>query len=492
MANCRQAFGSIGRKYKDQWPAHEREVSGGIAQARRIVLQYGKMPHIRIHEVQIRGPLYEEWPPKPQQVIFGEKGFQASKVNEILHQFAERAFRRPVSDGELQRFIKLADKRIAEGHSPRQATLDSIKGILCSPSFLYFDEAAKAEKGRLNAWDFANRLSYFLTGSLPDETLRNLAKSGEILNQETILAETDRLLKDSKSDNFLEGFLDSWLNYRALGDQPPDRNGSSVYYSDDLETAMKEETKYFVRHLLDTNGPITDFLDSDYTFVNRPLAEHYHLDASFTDETAYTFQKVSLPDRKRGGLLGMGGVLTVSANGIETSPIVRGVYVMENILGTPPPPPPDEVPALEPDTRGTTTIRDQLSKHRELATCADCHQKIDPPGFALENFDQIGRWRTSYPAVSKKANPVKIDPSGELYDGRTFDHLSDFKKLLLSQKDQFTRHLTERLLSYGAGRRIELLDRPRVDAVVKEVKKDDYGMRTLLDEVVTSDIFLSR
>lgn len=493
MANCRKAFGKIAREYKDDWPKHEQNVASGISQARRIVLQHGKMPHIRMHEVQIKGPLYDEWPPAPQQTVFGKDGFDAKNKREILHRFAERAFRRPVQDGELQRFVDLANHRIKEGHSPRQATLDGIKAILCAPSFLYFDEAAEKKKGRLGAWDLANRLSYFLTASLPDESLRKLAASGEILKEGVIKSETKRLLDSSRSDEFIKGFLESWLNYRALGDQPPDRNSSAPYYYDDLETAMKSETHHFLRDLIERNGSITNFLDSDYTFLNRPLAEHYRIDtAPFTDANAYDFQRVSLSDRRRGGLLGMGAVLTVSANGIETSPVVRGVYVMENILGTPPPPPPDEVPALEPDIRGATSIRDQLAKHRELATCADCHQKIDPPGFALENFDQIGRWRSTYPQTNKKIPAVKIDPSGELYDGSQFNQISDFKKLLLSRKDQFTKNLAEKLLSYGAGRRIELLDRPRVDKIVAAVKEQDYGMRSLLEEVVTSEIFVSR
>lgn len=492
MANCRKAFGNIAKDYRHHWPKKEQAVASGISQARRIVLQHGKMPHIRMHEVKIKGPLYETWPPEPQRLVFGEDGFNAERKEEILHRFAERAFRRPVSEKEIQRFVDLADHRIQEGQSSRQATLDAIKGILCAPSFLYFDEAAEKQKGRLSAWDLANRLSYFLTASPPDESLRKVAASGEILKKEVLLGETERLLASPRSDDFLAGFLESWLNYRALGDQPPDRNSSAPYYYDDLETAMKLETRHFLRDLITSNGPITNFLDSDYTFVNRPLAEHYRIDAPFTHDNAYTFQRVSLTDRRRGGLLGMGGVLTVSANGIETSPVVRGVYVMENILGTPPPPPPDEVPALEPDIRGATTVREQLAKHRELETCADCHQKIDPPGFALENFDPIGRWRSTYPPASKKAKPVKIDASGELYDGSQFNEVTDFKKLLLSKKDQFTHHLAERLLSYGAGRRIELLDRPRVDAIVAEVKKKDYGMRSLLEEVVTSEIFLSR
>ncbi|MDF1825053.1 MAG: DUF1592 domain-containing protein [Verrucomicrobiales bacterium] len=493
MANCRQAFAKIAKEYRDHWPADEREEASGIFQARRIVLTYGKMPHIRMHEVEIKGPLYDTWPPAPHRIVFGKEGFQAKNKHEILHRFAERAFRRPVSNNEIQRFIDLTDHRIEEGHSSRQATLDGIKAILCAPSFLYFDEAAEEQKGRLNAWDLASRLSYFLTASLPDEPLRKLAATGEILEKDVIRSETRRLLDSPRSDEFIEGFLESWLNYRALGDQPPDRNSSAAYYYDDLEAAMKTETQYFLRDLISTDGSIVNLLDSDYTFLNRPLARLYRIDnAPFNDENAYHFKRVSLPNSRRGGLLGMGGVLTVSANGIETSPVVRGVYVMENILGTPPPPPPDDVPALEPDVRGATSIRDQLAKHRSLATCADCHRKIDPPGFALENFDPIGRWRSSYPQTGKKVPAVKIDSSGELYDGSQFTGIDEFKELLLSKKDQFTKNLAERLLSYGAGRRIELLDRPRVDKIVAAAKKKNYGMRTLLEEVVTSEIFLSR
>ncbi|MEM9015707.1 MAG: DUF1592 domain-containing protein [Verrucomicrobiota bacterium] len=492
MANCRNAFGRIARQYKDDWPEKERGRASGIAQARRIVLQHGKMPHIRIHEVQIRGPIFKEWPPAPHRLVFGDEDFRADRKEEILANFAERAFRRPITKDELDPYLTVAETRINEGHSPRQATIDAIKAILCSPSFLYLKEPSDEHEGKLGPHDLAARLSYFLTATMPDHELRQLADSAEILKTDTLLAQAHRLLNDDRSDNFLSGFLESWLNYRALGDQPPDRNAAAPYYYDDLETAMKEETKHFLRYLIAENKPVTDLLDSDYTFVNRPLAEHYRLDFPGADKEAYTFQKVSLPDRRRGGLLGMGGVLTVSANGIETSPIVRGVYVMENILGTPPPKPPDEVPELEPDTRGASTIRDQLAKHRELATCADCHQKIDPPGFALEHFDPIGRWREKYPDAKGRPNGPKIDASGELYDGSEFRHVMDFKTLLFENRDLFTRHLASTLLSYGTGRRIELLDRPHVDRIVSAAKKDDYRMQTLLDAVITSEIFLTR
>lgn len=491
MANCRQAFSKIAREYKNEWPKND-PYKGGIVEARRIVLQHGKMPHIRIHEVGIRGPLYNDWPPEPQELVFGEDGFNADRQIEILERFAERAFRRPVTEKELQGFVRLAKRREAEGHSSRQATIDAIKGILCSPSFLYLHEASDPHRGRLGAYDLASRLSYFLTASMPDETLYAAAESGALLEGKTLRSETERLLASPRSNKFLHGFLDSWLNLRALGDTPPDRNVSAPYFYDDLETAMKEEAKHFTRHLITENRPVTDFLSSDYTFLNKPLAHHYRVPFPFPSEEAYQFQKVALPDKKRGGLLGMGGVLTVSANGIETSPVVRGVYVMENILGTPPPPPPDDVPALEPDTRGAKSIRDQLAKHRELATCADCHQKIDPPGFALENYDPIGRWRTQYPDGKGNPNGPNIDPTGRLYDGTEFRHVMDLKKILLGRKDQFTRHLTEELLTYGTGRRIELLDRPRVDRIVENVRGKGYGMRDLILEVVQSEIFRSR
>jgi len=491
MANCRLAFGKIAKEYKEEWPKDD-PYDGGIVHARRIVLQHGKMPHIRMHKVHIKGPIYEEWPPISQKLAFGGKGFQAVRQEEILKQFAEKAFRRPVTDEEIATFSKIAEARVREGKSPRQATMDAMKGILCSPSFLYLVEPGQERGGKLGAYDLATRISYFLTASMPDEALLQQAKSGEILKREVLLAEVERLLGDPASDEFVEGFLDSWLNIRALGDMPPDRSISAPYYYNNLETAMKEEVKHFFRDLLERNAPITRLIDSDYTFVNRPLAELYRIPHDVPHEKAYDFLRVSLPDRKRGGLLGMGAVLTVSANGIETSPIVRGIYLLENIMGTPPPPPPDEVPALEPDIRGATSIRDQLIKHREQNSCAECHRKIDPPGFALEHYGPIGRWREKYPDAKGRATGPKIDASGELPNGKEFRNVMDLKKLLLQRRDHFTHHLAERLLTYGTGRRMEALDRADIEKIAEKVIEKKYGARTLLREVVTSEIFLRR
>lgn len=492
MQNCRQAFAKIAREYKGHWPKDD-PFNGSIVEARRIVLQHGKMPHIRMHEVKVRGPLYEAWPPAHQERIFGKEGFSEKRTREILHQFADRAYRRPATEEEVDHLMQVVAARKAEGHSPRQAAKDALKAVLCSPAFLYLTEPGqgKSDEARLGAHDLAARLSYFLWSTMPDGELRAKADSSELLKADVLAAQLDRMLKSPKASEFREGFLDAWLNLRSLGDMPPDRDTFGVYYAKGLQTAMKQETQLFLQHLMESNGPITDFLDSDYTFVNKPLANHYRLPIEeFAPEKAHEFRRVSLEkDPRRGGLLGMGSVLTVTANGIETSPVVRGVWLLENILGTPPPKPPDDVPAIDPDVRGTTTIRDRLTKHRESATCYDCHMKIDPPGFALENFDPIGGWRTHYPA-GRKQGP-KIDSSGELASGEPFAGVDEFKKLMLDRRDLFARMLTERLLTYAIGRRVEALDRPEVDRIVEKVAESGYGMRTLMEEVVASPIFQS-
>lgn len=493
MKNCRQAFATIANRYRSQWPRND-PFKGGIVEARRIVLQHGRMPHIRIHEVEIEGPL-GDWPPPSQELIFGPGGFDPDRSPEVLRRFAERAYRRPVTDQELERLLAVVETRRAQGHSPRQALKDALKTILCSPAFLYLSEPTGAEpsgdQGRLlGSHDLAARLSYFLWSTIPDEPLRASADDESLLQPEVLARHLHRMLDDPRTDRFVTGFLDGWLHLRSLGDMPPDRDAFEVYYAKDLQGAMKREARLFTRHLIAEDRPITDYLDCDYTFVNGPLAKHYGLATRFDPGRAHEFRKVTLTDRRRGGLLGMGGVLTVTANGIETSPVTRGVWILENILGTPPPPPPDDVPPIDPDIRGTTTIREQLAKHRETPSCYDCHQKIDPPGFALENFDPIGRWRTHYPA-GRQQGPA-IDASGELSNGESFADVVEFKRLLTDRKDLFARMLTERLLTYATGRRVESLDRPEVDRLLDALAEEGYGMRTLIELVVASELFRSR
>jgi hypothetical protein len=485
MANSRRAFGAIARQYKNQWPPEERK-DLGIYEARRVVLKYGHMPHIRIHEIEIRGPIVQNWPPASQHAVLGDKPFTPERTREILKRFADRAYRRPATDDEVNRLMQVVDARIQGGHTPFTAMKDGLKAALCSPAFLYLAES-DATSEKLSAHAFASRLSYFLWSTMPDGELRRLADSGELLKPEVKLAQTRRLLASPRSNAFIEGFLDSWLNLRSLGDMPPDRDAFARFYADGLKPAMKRETQLFMRHLLDENESLTRFLDADYTFVNQALADLYKLGSISPPESAHEFRKISLTDRRRGGLLGQGSVLTVSANGIETSPVVRGIWLLENILGTPPPPPPDNVPPIDPDVRGAKSIRDLLTKHRENAGCLECHQKIDPLGFALENYDPIGQWRTHYPA-GKKQGP-KIDAAGELPDGKSFEDITGLKKILLTRQDQFAKMLTEKLLAYACGRRIEALDRPQVDAILAAVVKDDLGLRILVEQVVLSAAF---
>ncbi len=467
---------------------------------RAVVTEHGKMPHIRIHEVQIRGPLYDQWPPAGQQAILGGKAFEADRTREILEAFASRAYRRPARPDEVNRLMAVVEQRRKDGRAPLDALKDALKAALCSPAFLYLAEPEPDAKGKaLPAHALAARLSYFLWSTMPDAELTALAQSGELLKSEVLLAQTRRMLASPKSEAFVKGFLDSWLNLRSLGDMPPDRAAFERYYAHDLQTAMRRETQLFTRHLLDHNESIVRFLDADYTFVNRPLAKLYGMTDAVGIADGHLFRKVKLTNPNRGGLIGQGSVLTVSANGVETSPVTRGVWLLENILGTPPPPPPDNVPAIEPDVRGAKSIREILTKHRSDPACYECHRKIDPLGFALENFDPIGAWRGNYEKIEetkfkevKRVAGAPIDASGELPGGESFKDVAGLKKILVERKDQFARTLTERLLSYASGRRIEPLDRPEVDRIVRELAGRGYGFKDLIELVVLSKAFQSK
>ncbi|MEN3941050.1 DUF1592 domain-containing protein [Prosthecobacter sp. SYSU 5D2] len=488
MAGSRQAFQQVARRYKDQWPEHERQ-DLGIFQARRVVLKYGFMPHIRIHEVQIRGPILDQWPPATQRAVLGDRPFTPERIREIIHTFATRAYRRPVQEDEVDRVMAVVKSRQQSGAGPYAAMKDGLKAVLCAPAFIYLAEPVD-DQGRLTAHALASRLSYFLTSSLPDAELRALADSAALLKPAVLQAQARRLLASPRSDAFVESFLNSWLNLRSLGDMPPDREAFSQYYASALQPAMKRETQLFMRHLLETNGSLVRFLDADFTFVNQPLATLYGLGPISPPEKAHEFRQVKLTNPQRGGLLGQGSVLTVSANGIETSPVTRGVWLLENLLGTPPAPPPDDVPPIDPDVRGATTMREIIIKHRDNPGCYDCHQKIDPLGFALENYDPIGAWRTHY-KQGKKQGP-KIDAAGELPGGQSFQDVAGLKKILVARQDQFARMLTEKLLAYACGRRIESMDRPQVDTILTTTAKSNYGLRTLIEQIVLSDTFAKK
>lgn len=480
----------VNRRYKDEFKGTVSRV--GVS--RTHLLREGALPHIRISEVKIQGPLPEEGGGAEELAVFGKEGFQPERALEQLHEFARRAFRRPLEERDRQQIRQLYEKRITEKATPRQAALDSLKLILCSPSFLYFSEVTDEKEKQLGPFDLATRLSYALWAAPPDEELFAAARSGKLLEKAPLSRQIARMLEDERSGEFVNGFLDSWLNLRDLGQMPPPRRAARVYYYENLPVSMKEEARHFFRYLLDKNGPVSDFLDSDYTFVDKKLAQLYQFPEKDELRLADGFRKVDISNNwRRGGVLGMAAVLTVSANGVETSPVTRGVWVSENLLGVVPPAPPDEVPSIETDVRGATTIREKLEKHREIKTCAECHRKIDPLGFGLETFDPIGRWRVNYPKPKGAKEAPKIDPSGEFPSGETFSGFDEFCKILVSsRKDVFARNLIEKLLTYTTGRHLEIVDQYEVDDILKRVQADNYGLRTMVEEVLTSEIFRSR
>ncbi|PHR90437.1 MAG: hypothetical protein COA78_35335 [Blastopirellula sp.] len=441
------------------------------------VLKAYQGPRLRIWEIEVEGPHVEIWPTTGHRALYGNltpDELNATTINQRLEAFAGQAFRRLPVDGELEPIQQLVASKLNEGMEPLHALQLGCQAILCSPGFIYLNLG----EGGLNDIALASRLSYFLWSSPPDLELLNLAASGKLKSD--LPAQVTRMLADSRSDRFVQHFVRRWLDLDNIGTMPPSED-FLVYYRDNLEAAMRKETEMFFQHVLDNNLSLREFLDADYSFLNRELALHYGIEGVQGNE----LQRVSLKDSRRGGLLGHGAFLTASANGVDTSPVVRGIYVLEKILGYTPPPPPEDVPAIEPDIRGALTIRDQLTKHRQVATCAECHRKIDPIGFALENFDPIGGWRNEY------GKNLPIDASGQLPSGQKFTDASELKTLLIERESQFTRCLTEKLLTYALGRELEIGDRPSIDTLLNELKSKGNGLQDLIQLIVASDSFQS-
>ncbi len=468
-------------------------------------------PRIRIHKVEVKGPLNEQWPPASHRAIFGGVRYESSAAPGVLQKFAERAWRRPVTAADVEpivQMVRASEKAAADaGTAPEQAAqaaiTQGVRAVLCAPEFLYREERHQ----RLDGYEIASRLSYFLWSSLPDEKMLARAAAGDFVRPEARREEARRMLADNRSDTFVSEFLDGWLAMRKLGSMAP---VFPVYFDDNLEPAMRKETLLFFKRLLQTNGPIADFLDSDYTFVNKALAKHYGIqwrDAEpdlgtpvqglkpedlrsdgAGDAPSQGFVQVKLTDKRRGGLLGHASVLTLTANGVDTSPVIRGAWLLENILGAPPSPPPPNIPVVEPDIRGTTTIRDRLQKHRENPSCLSCHRQIDPPGFALESFDAIGRWRGHY-SVNNKA--LAVDPSGE-FGGTPFKDVIGFKQALLQRQPQFARCLVEKLLTHALGRELTVADRPFIRGIVERAAAGGYRLRDLVLLCCESDLLIQK
>jgi hypothetical protein len=466
--------------------------------------------------VEVEGPLHDTWPPPSHRRLFGDLAQGPAPISNyrdrveviskdpvadaerILRTFARRAFRRAVTEDDVKPFLNLVKTELAGKHSFEQAVRVGLMGMMVSPEFLFLRE----KPGKLDDFALASRLSYFLWSTMPDEELLTLAEQRKLGQPDTLHQQVERMLRHSKATAFTENFVGQWLGLRDIDFTEP----SHLLYPEFdhmLKVSMVRETELFFAEVLKEDLSLTNFVASDFTMLNGRLAKHYGIPGV----EGWEFRKVKLPpDSHRGGVLTMASVLKVTANGTTTSPVLRGAWVLDRILGTPPTPPPEGVAALEPDIRGATTIREQLAKHRSVATCATCHAKIDPPGFALESFDVIGGWRDNYRVSGfvrggevvvdnqkmRYYKGPKVDPADVMPDGQKFRNIDEFKQLLLKDKDQLARALTEKLVTYATGGAPEAADRPEIEAIVKKIREKNYGFRTLVHEIVQSKLFQNK
>lgn len=429
---------------------------------------------------------------KVRQALFGDDKRASSQelspddIDDLIRRFACRAFRRPVTDEELTAYFDFANSAYQDTGSRLKSLLAAFRAILCSSRFLYLEEAS----GELDDHALATRLSYFLWGTYPDSELKSLAAAGKLSHPDRLRKQVERMLDDERSQTFVREFSNQWLMLYELNATTPD---GKLYpeYDDVLHHSLSHETYAFVEEMIRHDLPVTTVVDSDFTFLNSRLARHYHID--WPGGTGV--RRVNLnPQDLRGGLITHASILKVTANGTATSPIVRGVWMLERIMGQHVPPPPANVPAVEPDIRGATTIREQLSKHRKLESCAACHIKIDPPGFALENYDVIGGFRERYRAASNEKRRgwiegPKVDPSYSLSTGEAFRDLVELKQILNAQPEQLALSLASQLITYSTGAQPTFADRETLDAIVESVKSKNFGVRSLIHEVVQSAIF---
>ena len=420
----------------------------------------------------------------------------------LLRSFIQTAYRRPVEEPEVQRFLGLFKREFELGSGFARSMLTAYTGVLVSPGFVFVEE----QPGKLDDWALATRLSLFLWNSTPDAALRARAERGELHKPEVLRAETERLLNDPKSRRFVDAFTDYWLDLRKIDDTSPSATIYNDYELDEpLKLAALEETQLFFAELLRADLPARNIVASDFTYLNERLANHYGIPGV----AGAKMRRVALPPgSERGGLMTMASVLKVTANGTTTSPVLRGHWITERILGIETRPPPPSVKAVEPDIRGAVTIRQQLAKHRDNPSCASCHIKMDPPGFALESFDVMGARRERYRAVAENVKPepgfglngqafafhygLPVDSAGELPDGRTFRDIKEFKRLVLSDEVSVARNLARQLVVFATGAPVRFSDRAELERILQRASARQYGVRTLVEEIVRSELFQTK
>ncbi|HEV3438507.1 MAG TPA: DUF1592 domain-containing protein [Gemmata sp.] len=451
--------------------------------------QEKKSREFGLERIEIEGPSNPVPPPESASVKLLLIARPSSAMDartaaeKILTKFACRAYRRPIKTDEIARLMKLFDVATKQGEPFENAIRLPMKAVLVSPHFLYRiedDPKNPNEVRTLNDFEFATRLSYFLWSSMPDDELYKRAEVGDLRQPGVLEAQVKRMLKDPKSRSLSENFAGQWLQLRNLMTIAPDK-GYYPGWDEKLRDAMAREAEAFFEYIVKNDRSILEFLDADYTFVNRRLAEHYGI----PNVSGGEFRQVKLPDGRRGGVVTMASTLTVTSNPTRTSPVKRGKWILENILGTPPPPPAPDVPELPPTGQLKGTLRQQMEQHRANPSCATCHSRLDPLGFGLENFDGIGGWRT-------QDNKQAIDSSGVLPGGEKFNGPAELRKVLLGKADLFRHCLGEKLLTFALGRGLEYYDKCALDEIVFAAKAEKDTFSSLVLAIVKSDPFQKR
>ncbi len=472
---------------------------------------------IALRWFELEGPLEKQWPPESHRRVLGDLTIEPAAEGEaglpfrlqsdapvadakrLIADFAVRAWRRPVDDSALKLPYALAVNRLDDGQPLAEAVLAGLRAVLVSPEFLLLDEPI----GKLDDWALASRLSFFVWNSPPDDQLRSLAQSGDLRRPEVLAEQLERMLGDPKLDRFVAHYLDQWLSLANIRLTEPDANlypGANPL----LTESMIEETRAFFAEMIRRDLGADHVIDSDFLMINQRLAELYEIDGVYGSE----IRRVEIPsDHVRGGLLTQASILKITANGTTTSPVVRGAFVLDRLLGTPPPPPPPGVPAIDPDISGATTIREQLDAHRADPACAGCHRKIDPPGFALEAFDVTGAFREQYRISVKPGEGVDavyngkpvaydlgptVDASGEFDGGMAFANINDFRRGMEDRVDQIRAHMLRQLILYATGAPVGPADQAEFREILDRLASGGGGVRSMIRQIVQSDMFQTK